>query len=119
MANPEHVAILKRGVEEWNANHRRRQGDRSTTTAESPADPRPRSRNASVLIDCAAPRGAMSLVLRTLADYQPFALTAFCRACGRSVVLDKEARANQYGRDARIPIFVNWGIVPKPVDLLM
>ena len=40
-----------------------------------------------------------ALVLRTLADYQPFALTAFCRECDRSVALDKEALADKYGCD--------------------
>ena len=40
-----------------------------------------------------------ALVLRTLADYHAFALTAFCRDCDRSVVLDKEALADQYGSE--------------------
>ena len=42
----------------------------------------------------------LPLVLRTLTDYQPFALTAFCRDCDRSVVLDKEALAERYGWDS-------------------
>ena len=40
-----------------------------------------------------------ALVLRTLADYQPFTLTAFCRDCDRSVVLDKEKLAARHGCD--------------------
>ena len=45
------------------------------------------------------PEPNSALVLRTLADYQPFALTAFCRACDRSVVLDKAALTERYGSD--------------------
>lgn len=39
------------------------------------------------------------LVLRIMADYQTCALTAFCRACDRSVVLDrdKDQLAERYG----------------------
>ena len=40
-----------------------------------------------------------ALVLRTLADYHDFELTAFCRDCDRSVVLDKAQLADQYGSD--------------------
>ena len=36
------------------------------------------------------------LVLRTLADYHAFTLTAFCRACDRSVALDKD-QSDRYG----------------------
>ncbi len=39
------------------------------------------------------------LVLRTLADYHAFTLTAFCRDCDRSVLLDKTALADRYGED--------------------
>ncbi len=39
------------------------------------------------------------LVLRTLADYHVFTLTAFCRDCDRSVLLDKTALADRYGED--------------------
>ena len=39
------------------------------------------------------------LVLRTLADYHVFTLTAFCRDCDRSVLLDKTALAERYGGD--------------------
>ena len=39
------------------------------------------------------------LVLRTLADCHAFALTAFCRGCDRSVILDKAALAERYGDD--------------------
>ncbi len=39
------------------------------------------------------------LVLRTLADYHAFTLTAFCRDCDRSVLLDKQALADRYGED--------------------
>ncbi len=41
----------------------------------------------------------MTLVLRTLADYHAFTLTAFCRDCDRSVLLDKTALAKRYGED--------------------
>ena len=41
----------------------------------------------------------MTLVLRTLADYHAFTLTAFCRDCDRSVLLDKTKLADQYGQD--------------------
>ena len=39
------------------------------------------------------------LVLRTLADDQPFALTAFCRGCDRSVLLEHQALAERYRWD--------------------
>ncbi len=39
------------------------------------------------------------LVLRTLADHRAFTLSAFCQACDRSVVLDKDALADRYGWD--------------------
>ncbi len=38
-------------------------------------------------------------VLRTLADHRAFTLSAFCQACDRSVVLDKDQLANRYGWD--------------------
>ncbi len=47
-------------------------------------------------IGTTAPAG---LVLRTLADYHVFTLTAFCRDCDRSVLLDKTALAERYGED--------------------
>ena len=34
-----------------------------------------------------------------MADYQAFALTAFCQACDRSVLLDQQALADRYGWD--------------------
>ena len=46
-----------------------------------------------------AARSAVTLVLRTLADYHAFTLTAFCRHCDRSVILDKAALTDQYGAD--------------------
>ena len=39
------------------------------------------------------------LVLRTLADYHAFTLTAFCRDCDRSVILDQAALTERYGQD--------------------
>ena len=49
-----------------------------------------------------------------LADYRDFELTAFCRACDRSVVLDKEALADQYGRDVlRLQVTGRWGCTPS------
>ena len=41
----------------------------------------------------------MTLVLRTLAEYDAFTLTAFCRDCDRGVLLDKAALAELYGDD--------------------
>ena len=46
----------------------------------------------------AAPAGG--LVLRTLADYRRFELTACCAACGRYVVLDHAALAAWFGWNA-------------------
>ncbi len=43
-----------------------------------------------------------AVVLRTLADYQPFTLRAFCPNCGRSVPLDHEALARRFGWEARL-----------------
>lgn len=40
-----------------------------------------------------------AVVLRTLADYQPFTLRAFCPTSGRSVPLDHEALARRFGWD--------------------
>ncbi len=37
------------------------------------------------------------VVLRTLADYQAFTLSALCQACDRSVVLDHQALADRWG----------------------
>ena len=36
------------------------------------------------------------LVLRTLAEYQAFSLSAFCRACDRSVALNHQALADRW-----------------------
>ena len=45
------------------------------------------------------PPSSAGLILRTLADYHAFTLTAFCRDCDRSVALDHHALANRYGAD--------------------
>ncbi len=42
------------------------------------------------------------IVLRTLADYQAFTLSAFCQACDRSVALDHQALADRWGWEVLI-----------------
>ena len=44
----------------------------------------------------------ISLVLRTLADHQAFTLTAFCRPCDRSVLLNQQALADRWGWDVQL-----------------
>ena len=39
----------------------------------------------------------MTVVLRTLADYQGFSLRAFCQACDRSIALDQTALIARFG----------------------
>ena len=39
------------------------------------------------------------VVLRTLADYQAFTLSALCQACDRSVTLDHQTLADRWGSD--------------------
>ena len=51
-----------------------------------------------------------AVVLRTLADYQPFTLRAFCPTSGRSVPLDHEALARRFGWDMLLEdIRLYWG----------
>ncbi len=45
------------------------------------------------------------VVLRTLADYQAFTLSAFCQACDRSVALDHQAVADRWG----------WGVLLQDI----
>jgi hypothetical protein len=39
----------------------------------------------------------VTVVLRTLADYQGFTLRAFCQACDRSIELDQPALITRFG----------------------
>ena len=50
----------------------------------------------------------MNLVLRTLADYHAFTLTAFCRDCDRSVLLDKTVLATRDGEDVPLEDIRQW-----------
>ncbi len=42
------------------------------------------------------------VVLRTLADYQAFTLSALCQACDRSVLLDHQALVDRWGWEVLI-----------------